>query len=42
MKKPKVEKVTQYRATSGDGKTQVMAKTEKQALKLLEETVSKK
>ena len=36
-KKPKVEKIVQYRATSADGKIQVMAKTEKKALKLLGE-----
>ena len=36
-KKPKVEKIVQYRATSADGKIQVMAKTEKEALKLLKE-----
>lgn len=36
-KKIKVEKITQYRATSPDGKLQVTAKTEKEALKLLEE-----
>ena len=39
-KKPKVEKFTQYRATSPDGKIQVTAKTEKQALKLLEEKMA--
>lgn len=45
-KKIKVEKITQYRATSPDGKIQVTAITEKEALKLLEEygnkTISEK
>lgn len=39
-KKVKVEKFTQYRATSPDGKIQVTAKTEKEALKLLEEKIT--
>lgn len=37
IKKPIVERFTQYRATSSDGKIQVTAKTEKEALKKLKE-----
>jgi len=39
MKKPKVTKQTFFFATSPDGKIQARGKTEKEALKLLEEAI---
>ena len=42
MKKPKVTKQTLFIATSPDGKIQARGKTEKEALKLLEETINGK
>lgn len=40
MKKPKITKQTFFFATSPDGKIQARGKTEKEALKLLEETIN--
>lgn len=40
--KPKIEKFTQYRATSADGLIQVTAGTEKQAIKLLKDKINEK